>query len=201
MYYCVTGKLIYTEPYLAVVSCGGVGYKCATTLTTQSALGPLGSEVTLYTHLNVREDALDLYGFFTTEECSAFKLLTGVSGVGPKSAIAILSDMRPDQLALCIASGDAKSLTRAPGVGAKVAQRLILELKDKITGAQLSAGVTETGSRAMGEPASNTGEAVSALCVLGYSQSEAVQALAGVAADLAVDEMIRRALKALAKRS
>lgn len=117
MYYCVTGKLIHVEPYLAVVSCGGVGYKCMTTMTTLSCLPPAGGEVTLYTHLNVREDALDLYGFYTQAERTAFQMLIGVSGVGPKSALAVLSDMTPDQLSLAVASGDAKSLRNARASG------------------------------------------------------------------------------------
>lgn len=196
MYYCVTGKLIYTEPAFAVVSCGGVGYRCATTMKTQAALPSLGGEVTLYTHLNVREDALELYGFFTPEECRAFRQLIGVSGVGPKSALAILSDMTPDQLALCIASGDAKTLSRAPGIGPKAAQRLILELRDKMTGEQLGNAAGAAAQAA--DTASSMGEAVSALCALGYSQMEAVKALSGLSQDMPVEELIKRGLKALA---
>lgn len=198
MYYSVTGKLIHTEPYLAVVSCGGVGYKCMTTMSTLSCLPSVGEEVTLFTHLNVKEDALDLYGFYAMNELRAFRLLIGVSGVGPKSALSILSDMTPDSLSLCIASGDAKSLTRAPGVGAKLAQRLILELKDKVGGEQLAVGVGEVAAQLRSD-ASNMSEAVAALCALGYSQSQAAQALAGLAADTPVDEMIRHGLKAMAR--
>ncbi len=198
MYYSLTGKLVHIEAYLAVVSCGGVGYKCMTTMTTLSCLPPVGSETTLYTHLNVREDALDLYGFFTMNELRSFKMLIGVSGVGPKSALAILSDMTPDKLALCIASGDAKSLTRAPGIGPKVAQRVILELKDKITDEELTAGIGDVAVQLRSD-ASNISEAVSALCALGYSQSQAAQALAGLAPDMPVDEMIKHGLKIVAK--
>lgn len=198
MYYSLTGKLAHTEAYLAVVECGGVGYKCMTTMTTLSCLPPVGGQTTLYTHLNVREDALDLYGFYTLAELSSFKMLIGVSGVGPKSALAILSDMTPDRLALCIASGDSKSLTRAPGIGPKVAQRLILELKDKITNEELAAGVGNVNMQ-LSKESSNIGEAVAALCALGYSQSQAAQALAGVSPDTAVDEMIKYGLKAIAK--
>ncbi|WP_101909632.1 Holliday junction branch migration protein RuvA [Marasmitruncus massiliensis] len=198
MYYSLTGKLVHTEAYLAVVDCGGVGYKCMTTMTTLSCLPPVGGQTILYTHLNVREDALDLYGFYTLAELSSFKMLIGVSGVGPKSALAILSDMTPDRLALCIASGDSKSLTRAPGIGPKVAQRLILELKDKITNEELAAGVGNVSAQLSNE-SSKVGEAVAALCALGYSQSQAAQALAGVSPDAAVDEMIKYGLKAIAK--
>lgn len=132
MYYCVTGKLIHVEPYLAVVSCGGVGYKCMTTMTTLSCLPPAGREVTLYTHLNVREDALDLYGFYTQAERTAFQMLIGVSGVGPKSALAVLSDMTPDQLSLAGRVGRREEPAQRAGIGPKVAQRIILELKDKL---------------------------------------------------------------------
>ncbi|MBE6906651.1 MAG: Holliday junction branch migration protein RuvA [Ruminococcaceae bacterium] len=198
MYYSLTGKLVHTEAYLAVVDCGGVGYKCMTTMTTLSCLPSVGGQTTLYTHLNVREDALDLYGFYTLAELSSFKMLIGVSGVGPKSALAVLSDMTPDRLALCIASGDSKSLTRAPGIGPKVAQRLILELKDKITNEELAAGVGNVSAQLSNE-SSKVGEAVAALCALGYSQSQAAQALAGVSPDAAVDEMIKYGLKAIAK--
>ena len=198
MFYSLTGKLIHTEAYLAVVECGGVGYRCMTSLTTLSCLPPAGERVTLYTHLNVREDALDLFGFYSMNELDAFKKLIGVSGVGPKSALAILSDMTPDRLALCIASGDAKSLTRAPGVGVKLAQRLILELKDKISKAELASGVGEAAVQ-IGADGSGMNEAAAALCTLGYSQSQAAEPLAGLAADLPVDELIRQALKKVAR--
>lgn len=198
MFYSLTGKLIHTEAYLAVVECGGAGYRCMTSLTTLSCLPPAGERVTLYTHLNVREDALDLFGFYSMNELDAFKKLIGVSGVGPKSALAILSDMTPDRLALCIASGDAKSLTRAPGVGVKLAQRLILELKDKISKAELASGVGEAAVQ-IGADGSGMNEAAAALCTLGYSQSQAAEALAGLAADLPVDELIRQALKKVAR--
>lgn len=199
MYYSLTGKLIHTENALAVVECGGVGYKCMTTMTTLSCLPPVGGQVTLYTHLVVRDDALNLYGFYNTAEVSAFKMLIGVSGVGPKSALAILSDMTPDKLALCIASGDTKSLTRAPGIGPKAAQRLILELKDKITMDEtVAAGIGDVSAQ-LSKKSSNMGEAVAALVALGYSQSQAAQALSGLAPDTAVDEMIKHGLKTIAK--
>lgn len=200
MYYSLTGKLIHTQPSgVAVVDCSGVGYKCMTTMTTLSCLPAVGGQVTLYTHLVVRDDALSLYGFYSEAEVAAFKMLIGVSGVGPKSALAILSDMTPDKLALCIASGDTKSLTRAPGIGPKAAQRLILELKDKITMDEtVSAGISGVSTE-LSKGTSNMGEAVAALVSLGYTQSQAAQALAGLAPDTAVDEMIKHGLKAIAK--
>lgn len=194
MYYSLTGKLLTMQTGFAVIDCGGVGYKCLTTLTTLSCLPPVGESVTLYTHLNVREDALDLYGFYTLEELEAFRRLIGVSGVGPKSALALLSDMTPDKLSLSIVSGDVKTLTRAPGIGPKAAQRIILELKDKIDSQSLSSGMATVASQ-LQEDASAMSEAVAALCALGYSQTQAAQALAGLSPELAVDELIRHGLK------
>jgi len=198
MFYSLTGRVAHTEPGLAVIDVGGVAFKCFTSMNTLRNLPRLGENATLYTHLNVREDALDLFGFYSMNELDAFKKLIGVSGVGPKSALAILSDMTPDRLALCIASGDAKSLTRAPGVGVKLAQRLILELKDKISKAELASGVGEAAVQ-IGADGSGMNEAAAALCTLGYSQSQAAEALAGLAADLPVDELIRQALKKVAR--
>ena len=185
------------DAYLAVVSCGGVGYKCMTTMTTLSCLPPVGSTVTLYTHLNVREDALDLYGFYTMNELNAFKMLVSVSGVGPKSALSLLSDMTPENLALCIASGDTKTLTRAQGIGPKAAQRIVLELKDKVSNSDVAASIGDVALQ-LNKDSSNMGEAVSALVVLGYSQSQAAAALAGLAPETPVDEMIKYGLKSLA---
>ena len=200
MYYCLTGKLLLVRELTAVVSCGGVGYRCLTTLTTLASLPPVGEEVTLYTHLSVREDALTLYGFSTERELEAFRMLIGVSGVGPKSSLAILSDMPPDRLALCIASGDVKSLKALPGIGPKSAQRIILELKDKISGAGLAPEVAQAAAVAASEDTSSMGEAISALVVLGYSQTEAAKALSGLPPELAANELIKQALKRLASR-
>ena len=128
----VRGTLLAKEPTMAVVECGGVGYACRTTLHTLSGLGALGEEVRLYTHLAVREDSVDLFGFSTRQERHCFEMLISVSGVGPKAALAILSDVTPDRFALLVASGDSKSFTKTQGIGAKTAQRIVLELKDKI---------------------------------------------------------------------
>lgn len=196
MYYSVTGTVLHAEPYLAVIGCCGVGYKCMTTLTTLSCLPPVGGEATLYTHLNVREDALDLYGFYTQAELNAFKMLIGVSGVGPKSALAILSDMTPDKLALCIAAGDSKSLRAAPGIGPKAAQRIILECKDRIGTSELSGEMSEVASQLRHET-TNMSEAASALAALGYSPTESAKALAGLAVDMPVEDMIKHGLKVL----
>ena len=131
MIYSVRGKLIHTENSAAVVECGGVGYLCQTTMNTLKTL-KLNSEVTLYTYLNVREDAVDLFGFATQSELATFKTLISVSGVGPKAGLSILSELTAEQVAMAIATDDIKTITRAQGIGKKIAQRIILELKDKL---------------------------------------------------------------------
>ncbi|MFR2561324.1 MAG: Holliday junction branch migration protein RuvA [Anaeromassilibacillus sp.] len=132
MFYSIKGTLTHMEPGFVVVECAGVGFKCLTTLSTQRTMPQIGEQVKLFTHLNVREDAMDLFGFATMMELNCFKMLTAVSGVGPKVGLAILSELSPEQVAMAAASGDSKSLTRASGVGAKLAQRIVLELKDKV---------------------------------------------------------------------
>ena len=131
MFYSLTGKIVHTEPGFAVVDVGGVAFKCATSMGTLRTLRLNGS-ATLYTHLNVREDALDLFGFATQAELNCFKLLTAISGVGPKAGLAILSELSPEEVALAAAGGDVKRFCRANGVGPKLAQRIVLELKDKV---------------------------------------------------------------------
>ena len=196
MYYYVNGTVAEIGPNLAVIDCGGVGYACATTNYTLAQL-KRGEQAKLYTYLHVREEIFDLYGFSTQAELSSFKMLLGVSGVGPKAALAILSSGTPDQLALSIVTGDEKSLTGVPGIGKKIAQRIILELKDKLAKEQ-------TGFDARMGPLSpipaggKTQEAASALAVLGYSSQEISAALKGVDAALPVEEMIRIALKKMA---
>lgn len=195
MIYSLTGKLIYKDTGSAVVECGGVGFRCAVTLSTAGQLPSVGANVMLLTHLNVREDAMELFGFHTQEELRLFRLLTSVSGVGPKVGLAILSDIAPDKLSLYIASGDAKAITKAQGVGPKLAQRIILELKDKILGGDAKSMEIPAG---VSNPQSATGEAVAALAALGYSQSEAASALSGLDSALPTQELIRGALKKLA---
>lgn len=197
MFYCLTGKLIHMEPNTAVISCGGVGFKCFTSANTLQCLA-MGEETTLYTHLSVREDAMDLYGFYGQMELHSFKQLTSVSGVGPKAALAILSDMSPDQLAMCIASGDSKRLTRAPGVGPKIAQRVVLELKDKITAEDFGQDIAAIAAQTNAGASTNIGEAIAALVALGYNQSDAAKAVSGNPADTPVDALIKQALKLLA---
>ena len=131
MFYSLTGKIIYKDEQTVAISCGGVGFKSFTTRNSLAKLSLQSGEVTVFTHLNVREDALDLFGFATNDELDAFKLLITVSGVGPKAALAILSELSPDAFAVAVASGDTKAITAANGVGPKLAQRVIMELKDK----------------------------------------------------------------------
>jgi Holliday junction DNA helicase RuvA len=199
MFYSLKGILIHTEPSLAVVECGGVGFKCLTTLSTQRALPKIGEQVTLFTHLNVREDALDLFGFATMAELNCFKMLTGVSGVGPKVGLAILSELAPEQVAMAVATGDSKTLTRASGVGGKLAQRITLELKDKIKGMSVSdnAGFAAAG---VVSASSNASEAVNALAVLGYSPTDAAAVVGKFDSALPVEELIRLSLRAMGGR-
>ena len=183
-----------------VIDCGGVGYACHTSQNTCAALR-LGEPAKLYTHLYVREEIFDLYGFAEQEELNCFRMLIGVSGVGPKAALAILSCAPPSQLALSIITGDEKLLTRAPGIGKKIAQRIVLELKDKLAKEQKNTG----GSAVISSlPAASTAEsavseAISALMVLGYSQAEATGAMQGMElADCSAEDIIRMCLKKLA---
>lgn len=198
MFYSLRGKLAFVDPAFAVVDCGGVCFKCFTSLNTVRALPSAGSEVTLFTHMLVKEDALDLYGFSTTAELDCFRLLISVSGIGPKAAVSILSELTPDKLAISIASGDAKALTRAQGVGKKIAERAVLELKTKITGVAVSAAEVSAAASVSADSGSDAAEAVEALVALGYNRSDAAVAVGSMDKSMSVDEMIRQGLKMLA---
>ena len=193
------GKLIYTDNTSAVVECGGVGLRCSVTKNTLYRLPPKGSEVFLYTHLAVREDSLDLYGFESESELNAFKLITSVNGVGAKLGIAILSEFEADRLTVYIASGDAKALTAAAGVGIKLAQRIVLELKDKV-GAIAGDGGEDIKAIGNATAHTNSSEAVAALVSLGYLQGEASLAVGRLDQTLPTEELIKQALKSLARR-
>lgn len=199
MIYSITGLLRQVAPTYCVIEACGVGYQCSASTYTLSSLPGRGQEVTLLTHLWVKEDGMELFGFSTEQEKHCFRLLIGVSGVGPRVALAILSDAAPDRLMLSIAAGDAKALTRAQGVGAKLAQRIILELRDKVTDEDIGSSFSEEQGTiaALGESAKNTAksEAISALVALGYGQTDAAAVIAPMEESLAVDELIRRALK------
>ena len=196
MIYSVRGKLIHTDNELAVVECGGVGYGCRTTFyTLQKIAGQ--EEVMLYTHLAVREDAAELFGFSSQEELKCFKMLITVSGVGPKAAISILSANTPSQFALAVATGDSKSLTKCKGIGAKTAQRIVLELKDKISAIILS---DNNGSKIHSPITSNNiSEAVKALMSLGYSSDEVMPIVSKMDSNLSIEQLIGNTLKVMSK--
>lgn len=199
MIYSLRGKLLLAEPGGVVVECAGVGYRCTVSLNTLSCLPPVGSEAFLLTHMVVRDDSVDLFGFADAQELASFRLLTTVNGVGAKVAMTLLSDFTSGQLALAVASGDAKALTRSVGVGNKLAQRIVLELKDKLGGfgyADAKALEAVSASTAKG---GNISEAIAALSALGYSQSEAAAALADCTDGMAVETLVKRGLKKLAR--
>ena len=200
MFYYVSGTVAQLEPYLAVIDCGGVGYACRTTNHTISKLNTCKA-AKLYTHMYVREDLVELYGFASQSELGCFRMLIGVSGVGPKAALAILSSNTPEGLAMAIVSGNEKALTSAPGIGKKIAQRIILELKDKLAKGQLSAGGGESFAGGITViPENKASEASAALAVLGYSQSEIAIALKGIDLDaLSLEDVIKQALKKMVK--
>ncbi len=200
MLYSLRGKLIHAEPRVAVIECGGVGFRCQITMTTARALPALGAEATLYTIMNVREDAIELFGFAEQAELECFKQLTAVTGVGPKAGLAILSELSPERVALAAAAGDYKALTRAQGVGPKLAQRIVLELKDKVGALASSGGVELPGGAGVVSAAGNAAEAVSALSVLGFTPGEASAAVGKLDSSLPVETLVRDALKLLAKQ-
>ena len=200
MFYYLKGVVGHIAPNLAVIDCGGVGYACRTTSYTLSTL-QVGEKAKLYTHLNVREDAMELYGFATENECNCFRMLIAVSGVGPKAALSILSSTTPEGLATAIITGQEKALTVAPGIGKKIAQRIILELKDKLAKGQLPAAEESFGGSGVTViPQDKTSEASAALAVLGYNPAEINAALKGLDLDaLTLEEIVRQALRKMVK--
>ena len=195
MFYYVKGPVAHIAPYLAVIDCGGVGYACHTTANTLSYLKK-GEVTKLYTYLHVREELFDLYGFSTEEERSCFELLIGVSGVGPKAALSILSATSPEGLAMSIITGDEKALTVAQGIGKKIAQRIILELKDKLAKSEQ----TQSGNVQMPQTAGgNVPKAIEALGVLGYTPADVSPVLANFDASLPVEQLIAMTLKQMGR--
>lgn len=194
MIYSVKGTLIHIESGFVVVECNGIGFKVNTTLTTQRNV-KLNSVVTLYTHMSVREDAMELYGFYSKAELSTFKMLISISGVGPKVALAILSELSSEQIALSVSASDYKTLTRASGVGPKLAQRIVLELKDKIKGISVD---TADGVVTKGSVIADTGnipKAVQALAVLGYSAADVTPVLSKLDPSMTVEQLIASTLR------
>lgn len=199
MIYSLRGKLLLAETGAVVVECAGVGYRCAASLNTLTKMPATGSEVFLLTHMVVRDDSVDLFGFADSQELASFRLLTTVNGVGARLALTLLSDFSSSQLALAVASGDAKALTRSAGVGNKLAQRIVLELKDKLGGfGSADTKVLEAVSASTAK-GGNLSEAIAALAALGYSQSEAAGALADCTDDMTVEALVKRGLKKLAR--
>ncbi len=199
MFYYVQGTVAHVAPYLAVIDCGGVGYACRTTDHTIASIA-VGKPAKLYTYLHVREEIFELYGFASESELACFQMLISVSGVGPKAALAILSSNTPEGLALAIVSENEKALTSAPGIGKKIAQRIILELKDKLAKGQLTSGGEAFAGGITVIPENKTSEASAALAVLGYSQPEITAALKGLDLEaLSLEDIIRQALKKMVK--
>ncbi|MGI6201793.1 MAG: Holliday junction branch migration protein RuvA [Eubacteriales bacterium] len=198
MYYYISGELVHTERNMAVIDAGGVGYKLTVSSTALGKLAGKTGKVKLYTYLSVRDDALELYGFYSVEEASVFRMLITVSGVGPKAAMSILSTMSPEQFALAVTAGDAKALSKAPGVGPKTAARIILELKDKLS-KEVDVPAPDAAA-ADAPPASGViGEAQNALLVLGYSRAEAMWATKDADPSAGLEAVIREALRRLMK--
>ena len=200
MFYSLRGILIYLDNSIAVIECCGVGYKCFITSKTYNDLSAqMQKEVFVFTHFSVREDAMDLYGFSTEDELECFKLLTSVSGVGAKVGIGILSSLTAEQILLSISSENTQMLTTAPGVGPKLAQRIILELKDKVSNAK-NFTPSSTSQPLASKTNSNVTNAMEALVALGYSQADAVKALAEFNHSLPVEDLIKFSLKKLSGR-
>lgn len=201
MIYHLNGTLELCEEGSCVIDCGGVGYKLFVSDNTYTSIvGQVGNKMKLLTYLQVREDAVELYGFKTNDELSAFKLLITVSGVGPKAAMSILSLLTPDKLSMAICGEDTKTIAKASGIGAKTAARVVLELKDKIAKqvfATTDAGISQAPISFA--KSSNLSEALDALVVLGYSKAEAQRALSGIDPTLDVTKIIPIALSKLLK--
>lgn len=196
MIYSVRGTLVHTEQNLAVVECGGVGYGCRTTLNTLRDV-KIGSEVTLYTYMSVREDAVELFGFSTQKELQTYKLLININGVGPKAGISILSILSPEQVAVAVSSGDWKTITQANGVGPKMAQRIVLELKDKFKSLESDDSLSPNGANT--SVSGNIPSAVQALAVLGFSAADVTPILTKLDPNMSVEQMIGATLKKLGK--
>ena len=202
MFYYIEGTVSILEPMLAVVDCNGVGYALNITANTAGRL-KTGEKARLYTYCLIREDCFDLYGFYSLDEKRCFELLIGVSGVGPKAAQAILSASTPESLSLAVISGNERALTVAQGIGKKIAQRVILELKDKMAKEQKGMEMGGFTAVAVPEAGGKTGklnDAAAALGVLGYGNNEIAAALKGVDVDnLSVEDIVRQALRKMMK--
>jgi len=202
MIYCLTGKIVKKSMNAVVLSCGGVGYYAQCPASVAGALPGVGKEATIYTVMSVTENDVSLYGFATEEQQACFEMLTAVSGVGPKVGLAILSVMEPQRVALAISAGDHKAFKAASGVGPKLAQRIVLELKDKVSKGFVDGISLEdvAGASADTQASQGSSQAIAALVSLGYSQSEAALAVSKIDAALPVEEIIKLALRSMAGR-
>ena len=194
MYYYIKGTLVQKSDNYIVVDANGVGYMIYTSLNSMQNTGEIGKKITIYTYLHVREDVMDLFGFTTIEEKNMFMHLISVSGVGPKAALSILSVTTPAKFALAVITNDFKTITKASGVGPKMAQRVILELKDKMKTDELEIDLEDESDDILSD---NRSEAISALVVLGYSSNDAQKAVKGIDGTLSVEEIIKKALAGL----
>ena len=202
MIYCLTGKIVKKSMNAVVLSCGGVGYYAQCPASVAGALPGVGKEATIYTVMSVTENDVSLYGFATEQQQACFEMLTAVSGVGPKVGLAILSVMEPDRVALAISAGDHKAFKAASGVGPKLAQRIVLELNDKVAKGFVDGISLEdvAGASADTQASQGSSQAIAALVSLGYSQSEAALAVSKIDAALPVEEIIKLALRSMAGR-
>lgn len=202
MIYCLTGKIVKKSMNAVVLSCGGVGYYAQCPASVAGALPGVGKEATIYTVMSITENDVSLYGFATEQQQACFEMLTAVSGVGPKVGLAILSVMEPDRVALAISAGDHKAFKAASGVGPKLAQRIVLELKDKVAKGFVDGISLEDVAGAFADTPASQGssQAIAALVSLGYSQSEAALAVSKIDAALPVEEIIKLALRSMAGR-
>lgn len=199
MIYSLNGEVTHLAQNIIVVECGGVGFECRSTSNAVSRAN-IGEKLKLYTYMNVREDAMELYGFADESELNCFKMLISVSGVGCKVAIAILSDLSPQEFALAVVNDDSKKITRAQGVGPKLAQRIVLELKDKLK-KDSSFAMTDIPQINLNAKASNAvSEALTALMVLGFTNAQAQKALDGLDTEMSVQELVKEGLKRLSGR-
>ena len=200
MIYSLRGIFLKAEGNFLVIECAGVGYRCLTSFYTQSKLkDKIGDEIIVYTYLNIRQDAVDLFGFIDEQELECFKSLTSVSGVGPKAALAILSQYSSEQVVSLVISGDSKSLTATPGIGVKTAQRIVLELKDKLSKI-INSERHSNNTAGFIAPSSNHSEAIKALSVLGYSAQDVAPVVSSLDPNISVEELITLALKSMMKK-
>lgn len=201
MIYSLHGKILETAPNFVVVECGGVGYACRTTQTTLSAIGAVGEEVTLYTHMAIHETVIELFGFAKKEELHCFQMLITVSGIGGKAGLAILSDLTPNRFALLVASGDSSALTKIKGIGKKSAERIILDLKDKLAKTNPVLQEMPAVVNKINHKTDTLAEAMAGLLVLGYRQEEVMPILVKQDENLSAEELIKFTLREIGRQA